>query len=178
MKEATKKKLLKDKYLPFPVATATWRNLLLWPFESRSSLAFCVVTCRQRCRLTTLTASYSRSDAAGHLTEGQSSCSSIRDFSPSAVQSATIQPQSCVLKGKPPCSKRKKSSLKFHRQVWCQLQKKGLSVLVLPCSSACSTSDTQGDSRGSLNKNRHHASAGWTWNVYFLLLDSTGCMCD
>lgn len=38
--------------------------------------------------------------------------------------------------------------------------KKGLSVLGLPCSSACSTSDTQRDFRGSLNKNRHHASVG------------------
>ena len=34
--------------------------------------------------------------------KGHFSCSSITDFSPSAVQSATIQPQSRVLKGKPP----------------------------------------------------------------------------
>lgn len=35
--------------------------------------------------------------------KGHFSCRSITDFSPSAVQSATIQPQSRVLKGKPPC---------------------------------------------------------------------------
>lgn len=34
--------------------------------------------------------------------KGHFSCRSITDFSPSAVQSATIQPQSRVLKGKPP----------------------------------------------------------------------------
>lgn len=34
--------------------------------------------------------------------KGHFSCSNIIDFSPSAVQSATIQPQSRVLKGKPP----------------------------------------------------------------------------
>lgn len=34
--------------------------------------------------------------------DGQSSCNNITDFRPSAVQSATIQPQSRVLKGKPP----------------------------------------------------------------------------
>lgn len=53
--------------------------------------------------LTTLTASNSRWGPSGSLTEGHSSCSSITDFRPSAVQSATIQPQSLVLKGKPPC---------------------------------------------------------------------------
>ena len=53
-------------------------------------------------RLTTLTASYRRSEVTGSLMEGQTSCSSISVFRPSAVQSATIQPQSRVLKGKPP----------------------------------------------------------------------------
>ncbi|TNN38934.1 hypothetical protein EYF80_050894 [Liparis tanakae] len=47
-----------------------------------------------RCRRTTLTASCSRSEATCSPMEGQSSCSSITDFRPSAVQSATIQPQS------------------------------------------------------------------------------------
>lgn len=44
--------------------------------------------------------------------EGQSSCSSITDFRPSAVQSATIQPQSRVLKGKPPWPKQNKMQKK------------------------------------------------------------------
>lgn len=44
------------------------------------------------CRLTTLTASHRCSEAMGCMTEGQSTCSSISDFRPSAVQLATIQP--------------------------------------------------------------------------------------
>lgn len=38
----------------------------------------------------------------GLAMKGHFFCRSMTDFSPSAVQSATIQPQSRVLKGKPP----------------------------------------------------------------------------
>lgn len=57
--------------------------------------------------LTTLTALYSCSEVTAWLMEAQCSCSSITDFRPSAVQSATIQPQSRVLKGKPPSRQNK-----------------------------------------------------------------------
>lgn len=81
-------------------------------------------------------------------------------------------------RGNLPAQRERKAAWSFTGRFDVSYRKKGLSVLVLPCSSACSTSDTQGDSRVSLNKNRHHASVGWTWNVYLFLLDSTGCMCD
>lgn len=50
--------------------------------------------------------------------------------------------------------------------------RKRLSALVLPCSSAYSTSDTQEDSQESLNKNHHLASVGWAWNVLVTLTSS------
>lgn len=52
--------------------------------------------------LTTATASKSRSRGTCLVTKGHFSCRRRRDFKASAVQSATIQPQSSVLKEKPP----------------------------------------------------------------------------
>lgn len=72
------------------------------------------------------------------LTEGQGSCSSIRDFRPLAMQLATIQPQSQVMKGKP------QSTLKTGTYVWKQKKDNKClqwirghlspSLCVLPCS--------------------------------------------
>lgn len=53
--------------------------------------------------LTTATASQSRSRGMCSVTKGHFSCRSSTAFKASAVQSATIQPQSRVLKEKPPC---------------------------------------------------------------------------
>lgn len=56
--------------------------------------------------LTTATASQSCSRATCLVTKEHFSCSRRMDFKASAVQSATIQPHSSVLKGKPPCRAR------------------------------------------------------------------------
>lgn len=107
-------------------------------------------------RLTTSTASYSRSEGTGLLTEGQSSCRSITDFRPSAVQSATIQPQSRVLKGKPPWPQQT-NGINITRKSWTAFSKRVFSnetqtsvTCRLPCSSACSISGTREDSQVSL----------------------------
>lgn len=56
--------------------------------------------------LTTATASKALWSEMRVVTEGHSLCTSRMDFKASAVQSATIQPQSSVLKGKAPCGAR------------------------------------------------------------------------
>lgn len=56
--------------------------------------------------LTTATASKALCSEMRVVTEGHSLCTSRMDFKASAVQSATIQPQSSVLKGKAPCGAR------------------------------------------------------------------------
>ena len=52
--------------------------------------------------LTTATASHSRSRGIRSVMEGHCCCRSSTAFKASSVQSATIQPQSSVLKEKPP----------------------------------------------------------------------------
>lgn len=49
--------------------------------------------------------------------EGHCFCRSSKDFKASAVQSATIQPQSSVLKGKPPCKDRVQQCSSLQRAV-------------------------------------------------------------
>lgn len=112
------------------------------------------------CRLTTWTASYRRSEETGWPMEGQSSCSSITDFRPSAVQSATIQPQSRVLKGKPPWQKKNSFLSMPSKGIWSIFSTIFVRLFnnicaccvisVSPCSFVCSTSGTREDSQVSV----------------------------
>lgn len=65
--------------------------------------------------------------------KGHFSCSSITDFSPSAVQSATIQPQSRVLKGKPPWKGVRKAQ---HLPLTCSVLIRGEVLSFIPIPSA------------------------------------------
>ena len=65
--------------------------------------------------------------------KGHFSCSSITDFSPSAVQSATIQPQSRVLKGKPPWKAVRRAQ---HLPLICSALVRGEVLPLIPIPSA------------------------------------------